>query len=209
MSLKAQTHHSTAEARALCQSVDAFAHLVDTLGAPPIWKREASFSTLIHIILEQQVSLASALAAFKKLNQLSSPITPEAFLNLDDVTLKAAYFSKQKIRYGRALATALLDHTLSLEALESLSDDDARAELTKIVGIGRWTADIYLMMALQRKNIWPKGDVALATAAKEVFKLESRPNQDDLESMAEAWQPHRSIAAKLLWHYYLSRNQKV
>ena len=188
----------------LTQKHPAFRSSYDAFGAPPDWSREQNFATLIHIILEQQVSLASALAAFNKLQEILNPITPEAFLRLSDDQLKGAYFSRQKIRYGRELAKAVVQGTLNLKGFENLSDDEARAELTKITGIGRWSADIYLMMALSREDIWPKGDVALASAAKDVFNLEVRPSQDELENMAERWSPYRSLAAKLLWHYYLS-----
>ena len=183
----------------------AFKNIYDSFGAPPDWRREANFATLIHIILEQQVSLASALAAFNKLKETLDPITPESFLNLSDEQLKKAYFSRQKMRYGRELAKSVVQGTLNLKGLESLNDRDARTELTKIIGIGRWTADIYLMMALGREDIWPKGDVALASAAKDVFNLGQRPGQVELETMAEAWKPYRSLSAKFLWHYYLSQ----
>lgn len=174
-------------------------------GEPPEWKREPGFATLLHIILEQQVSLASALRAFEKLNALIPELTPTTFLKLDDVALKKAGFSRQKTRYGRALAQSILDGELRLEFLPNLSDDEVRRELTKIVGIGAWTANIYLLMVLRRPDVWARGDLALAVAVQEIKHLPERPSQDELEIIAHSWQPHRSYAARLLWHYYLSR----
>ncbi|MCA9836209.1 MAG: DNA-3-methyladenine glycosylase 2 family protein [Trueperaceae bacterium] len=183
---------------------DYFAFVLEHYGEPPLWQRATGFATLLHIILEQQVSLASAKAAFKRLEQTIA-VEPAPFLMLDDAALKQIGFSRQKTRYGRILATALLEDELNLEGLELLNDAEARAELTKLKGIGRWTADIYLLMALGRPNIWPKGDIALASAYQYLRGLTEKPSQDDLESIAENWQPYRSLAAKLLWHYYLSR----
>ena len=176
-------------------------------GEPPLWKREPGFATLLHIILEQQVSLASALRTFEKLNALVPKLTPETFLALDDAALKDAGFSRQKARYGRALAKAILDGELRLESLPTLNDDEVRAELTKIVGIGAWTANIYLLMVLRRPDVWARGDLALAVAVQEIKDLPTRPSQDELEVIAQSWQPHRSYAARLLWHYYLSRSK--
>ncbi len=178
--------------------------IYDAFGAPPNWQREASFATLVHIILEQQVSLASAQAAFDKLSARISPVVPESFLVLDDAELKRIGFSRQKTRYCRILADALVTGQLDLEGLQTLSDNEARAELMKLTGIGVWTANIFLMMALERSDIWPKGDLALVVAYKRLKGLQARPSQNDLEGIAESWRPCRSLAAKLLWHYYLS-----
>jgi len=123
------------------------ARIVADYGPPPLWAREPGFPTLLRIILEQQVSLASAKAAFDRLLMVALPLTPERFLELDDATLKAAGFSRQKTRYGRELAAAVLSGSLDLDALDVLDDETVRAELVKVVGIGRWTADIYLLMA--------------------------------------------------------------
>lgn len=179
--------------------------ILELYGEPPPWRREGGFATLIHIILEQQVSLASALNAFTALNQLVDTLTPANFLTLSDEQLKTAGFSRQKTRYGRALAEAVLANKLDLAGLESLPDDAVRAELTKIVGIGSWTANIYLLMVLRRPDIFPAGDLALVVAVKEIKGLATRPSADKLTSIAKDWQPHRSYAARLLWHYYLSR----
>ncbi len=178
--------------------------IYNTIGAPPNWQREASFATLVHIILEQQVSLASAQAAFDKLATRISPVEPESFLVLDDAELKRIGFSWQKTRYCRILAEAIATRQLDLIGLKTLSDEEARAELIKLTGIGVWTANIFLMMALERSDIWPRGDLALLIAYQRLKGLQLRPSQDELEFVAESWKPFRSLAAKLLWHYYLS-----
>ena len=178
--------------------------VVKKFGPPPMWARESGFSTLLHIILEQQVSLASARAAHTKLLEIASPLTPALFLELEDATLKAVGFSRQKALYGRELARSIVEGLLDLDALSLMDDAAVRSELIKIKGIGRWTADIYLLMVLRRPDIWPAGDLALAVAAQKVKRLVSRPTQEDLDQMSNAWKPWRAVAARILWHYYLS-----
>jgi DNA-3-methyladenine glycosylase II len=184
------------------------ARIVADYGPPPLWAREPGFPTLLRIILEQQVSLASAQAAFERLLALATPLTPERFLELDDATLKAAGFSRQKTRYGRELAGAIRSGSLDLDALDALDDEAVRAALTKVVGIGRWTADIYLLMALCRPDAWPAGDLALATAARHALELAATPRTAELEAIGEAWRPWRAVAARVLWHFYLSGGTK-
>jgi len=169
-----------------------------------MWAREPGFPTLIHIILEQQVSLASARAAYDRLLAAASPLTPARFLELDDVALKRIGFSRQKTAYGRELAWAVLDGHLNLAELHTLDDGTVRSELIKVKGIGPWTADIYLLMALRRPDVWPSGDLALAAAAQRVKRLASRPKPDELDALGASWHPWRAVAARLLWHYYLS-----
>jgi DNA-3-methyladenine glycosylase II len=180
------------------------ARIVADFGPPPLWARPAGFPTLIHIILEQQVSLASARAAFERLCALAEPLTPQRFLDLDDVTLKAAGFSRQKTRYGREAARAILAGSLDLDSLDGLDDQAVRVELTRIVGIGRWTADIYLLMALGRPDVWPSGDLALAIAARNALALPAVPPPAELEAIGEAWRPWRAVVARILWQHYLS-----
>ena len=192
----------------LTKSDRDLAEVVELYGYPPTWYREPGFATLIRIILEQQVSYASAKAAYHRLQSALEKITPESFLTLDDAQLKAVGFSRQKTKYGRELAQALLDRTLDLVALEQSDDDLIRRELTKIKGIGDWTVDIYLMMALQRQDVFPSKDLAVAIAVKEIKHLPQRLKAEELESLAQAWQPYRAIATKILWHYYLNRKSK-
>ena len=176
------------------------------VGSPPLWRREPGFPTLVHIILEQQVSLASAKAAFDRLVQHVSVLVPQKFLGLDDATLKSIGFSRQKTAYCRNLARAILEGFLDLDALGARDERAIRSELLKIKGIGHWTIDIYLLMALGRTDIWPSGDLALAVSIQKVKKLASRPSQPEVSTIGEAWRPWRSVAAFLLWHYYLSKN---
>jgi len=188
----------------LAQNNACFDHVLRKHGVPPLWAREPGFATLIHIILEQQVSLASARAAFNKLQHALGEVTPAAFLTLDDAQLKSIGFSRQKTRYGRELAQAVLSGTLDLNALHALPDDAAHMQLTAVKGIGQWTTDIYLLMALRRPDVFPKGDLALLITAQRLFGLPARPTPLELETMAEAWRPHRATAARILWHFYLS-----
>ncbi len=185
------------------------AFIFQTYGTPPLWAREASFATLVQIILEQQVSLASAASAFNKLKKRLIEITPENVLELSDEELKACYFSRQKTVYVRELSKAILDGSLDLKALENLSDAEAKHELKKIKGIGDWTADIYLLMALLRADVMPKGDLALHVAYKKLKRLEHAPHADEFQQIAEAWKPFRAAAARLLWHFYLSADRKT
>ena len=178
--------------------------ILSNLGPPPMWRRDPGFRTLIRIILEQQVSLASAKAAFDRLRQALPILTPGQFLMLGDERLKQFGFSRQKTRYCRLLAEAITTRSLRLEGLEGMDDEKARAELLKITGIGRWTADIYLLMALRRPDVWPVGDLALAIAVQRVKRLGSRPSSSELEVLSHKWKPWRAVAARVFWHYYLS-----
>lgn len=180
------------------------AFIFQIYGAPPLWKREANFSTLVHIILEQQVSVASALSAFNKLKEKVGEVTPENVLKLSDAELKAAYFSRQKTAYARDLANAILEGRLNLQMLETLPDEAVKEELKKIKGIGEWTAGIYLLMALARADVMPRGDLALHVAWRRLKNLERNPAADEFLLIAERWQPLRAVAARLLWHFYLS-----
>jgi len=180
------------------------AKVIIDLGAPPLWAREPGFPTLLHIILEQQVSLASARAAFRRLIESAGELTPERFLEFTDGELRDIGFSNQKTSYGRELSKAILQGELDLGELSRLDDTSARTELMKIKGVGPWTADIYLLMALLRPDIWPLGDLALAKAVQAIKKLPSIPASEMLAVIAVGWKPWRAVAARVLWHYYLN-----
>ena len=177
----------------------------DRLGVPPLWAREPGFPTLVHIILEQQVSLASARAAFDKLCAEVNPLTPAGVLALDDETLKRVGFSRQKATYVRYLANAIMTGTLDVDALATLPDEAVRKQLIALKGIGPWSAEIYLLMALCRADAWPAGDLALQVAAQAIKGLPARPDPVMLHDIAESWRPWRAVAARLLWHHYLSK----
>jgi DNA-3-methyladenine glycosylase II len=168
-----------------------------------MWTRQPGFPTLIHIILEQQVSLASAKAAFDRLLATTPSLTPERFLELDNTTLRTIGFSRQKAECGHQIATAIQEGRLDLVALGTMDDATARAELIKLKGIGPWTAEVYLLIALRRPDVWPIGDLALAAAVQRIKGFARRPTKDELEEIGAAWRPWRAIAARTLWHYYL------
>ena len=175
-------------------------------GPPPHWQRAPGFPTLIQIILEQQVSLASARAVFDKLNALrgiNNRLTPKRFLQLDDATLKGCGFSRQKARYSRLLAEAVINRAIVLEDLEQQEDDEVRQQLCALKGIGPWTADVYLLMALDRPDLWPIGDIALQEGVRLIKGLDKRPVGEDMLNIAEPWRPYRSVAARMVWHHYL------
>ena len=181
------------------------AAIVGRYGTPPLWDREPGFATLLHIILEQQVSLASARAAFDRLRVAAAPLTPSTFLVLSDADLLKIGFSRQKARYGRALATAIDTGLLDVDGLADIDDAEVHRALQAIPGIGPWTSTIYLLMVLGRPDAWPVGDIALAESVREVKGLDHRPTAIELDELGEAWRPLRSVAARLLWHDYLGR----
>jgi DNA-3-methyladenine glycosylase II len=174
-------------------------------GYPPMWVRPATFQTLILFILEQQVSLASAYAAFKKLREKIGYVTPAKILSLTDEELRSCYFSRQKIVYARELAKAVQSRQLRLKRFSNAHEDEVRIELKKIKGIGDWTVDVYLMHALQRSDLFPLGDIALVNSLKETKKLHVGVTREDMLSIAESWRPYRTIASMILWHSYIQK----
>lgn len=189
--------------RAVSEVDPDLAGVARAYGVPPLWEREEGFATLVLTILEQQVSLASALAAFERLRAAASPVTPENFLRFDDARLRAFGFSRQKALYCRLLARAIIDGELDLRNLASVGDEEARAELMRLKGVGAWTAEVYLLRALLRPDAWPAGDLALQLAARQVKRLPARPTPAELDALAERWRPWRAVAARLLWLHYL------
>ncbi len=179
--------------------------IIRQYGYPPMWTRRGNFQTLIHIILEQQVSLASARAALNKLKERIGTITPKKLLALSDVELKTCYFSRQKTVYAKCLANAIVSRQIILKTFSDLDDAEIRRQLKTIQGIGDWTVDVYLLFALQRTDIFPLGDLAMVNALKEVKQLSKETNQEELLKSAERWRPYRSIATMLLWHYYIQK----
>lgn len=192
----------------LCDGVaegDAdLAAIIRAHGYPPMWGRPNTFETLVHVILEQQVSLASALAALNKLKSTIGEVTPEAALVLSDEEWKACYFSRQKMEYVRYLAAELMSGELDLGSLESLSDEAVRERLTALKGIGNWTVDVYLIFVLRRADVFPMGDLAAVNALKRVKGFARETHRDALLPVVERWRPYRTIATMLLWHFYLS-----
>lgn len=182
--------------------------VMSRFGNPPIWRRPRGFGTLVLLILEQQVSLASAKAAHDRLAAVATELAPERLLALGDEQFRGAGVSRQKTRYIRHLSECVLDRTVRLDRLGRLDDEAVRAELMQVKGIGFWTADVYLMMGLMRPDVWPVGDIALQAAAHDIKGLDARPSPDALAEIGEAWRPWRSVAARLLWHHYLNTVRK-
>jgi DNA-3-methyladenine glycosylase II len=191
-------------ARSLAEHDAALAAIVERHGIPEFWARPPGFATLLLLILEQQVSLASAKAAYDRVDARVGGITPETLLELSDAELRADGFSRQKTRYARALATAVVAGALELEDVALLDDDGVRTALVALPGIGPWTAEVYLLSALRRPDTWPVGDIALQEAVRRTLGLERRPSPEELDEIGERWRPHRATAARLLWHRYLS-----
>ena len=183
------------------------AGILATYGDPPLWRRATGFPTLVHIILEQQVSLKSAQSMLTRLEAAVQPFEPVRFLELGDAHLRSLGVTRQKSAYLLDLSSSIVNGALSFAKLARMSDDEARVVLTRVKGIGLWSADVYLLMAMRRADIWPAGDLALAVAMKELMKLPLRPSPDDLEQIAERWRPHRAVAARMLWHYYLGQKK--
>lgn len=183
--------------------------IIHRYGYPPFWDRTASFETLVYIILEQQVSLSSARAAFLKLKEKIPDIIPESLLKLSDEEMRACYFSRQKTIYARHLAQSILSNQLNLCSFVNLQNDEIRTALTQVKGIGNWTVDIYLMMVMHRTNLFPMGDIALIRSIKETKALHPGITKEEIEGMVASWQPYQTITAYLLWHAYLSKRKKV
>ncbi|HEY8185023.1 MAG TPA: hypothetical protein VIF64_03080 [Pyrinomonadaceae bacterium] len=195
-------------AKALAERDRDLASILDNLGPPPLWARRPGFATLVKIILEQQVSLSSAASMFSRLKKNVVPFQPARMLELGETHLKSQGLTRQKTAYCLHLAQSLTDRRLRLAQIARMSDVDAKAALLELKGIGPWSADIYLLMALGRPDIWPTNDLALAVAVTELRQLRKRPNSNQLAEMAQAWRPYRSVAARMLWQYYLAKRSK-
>lgn len=189
---------------ALTARDQALAGIVARHGAPPLWARPPGFETLVAIVLEQQVSLASGAAALERLRRAAGALTPEAVVGLGEDGARAAGLTRQKARYVVELGAAALDGRLDPDAITSAPDDEARAHLVGLLGIGGWTADIYLLMALGRPDVWPDGDLALAGAMRRALELPAVPDAAAQRAIAERWAPWRAVAARILWHAYLA-----
>ena len=172
-----------------------------------MWGRRPGFTTLLRIILEQQVSLISARAMYERLRANIDPFDTVTFIERGELYLRSLGMTRQKAHYAVQVAQAFTNG--DLKSISKLNDEEAHATLTRIKGVGPWTANIYLLMALRRPDIWPDGDIALATAAMKVWKMKQRPSFAELGRRAEAWRPYRSVAARMLWQYYLAKQNRL
>jgi DNA-3-methyladenine glycosylase II len=186
-----------------------FRAILDRAGAPRFRRRRNGFATLLHIILEQQVSIDAAAAMHRRLSGICRPLAPEPFLALDDAILRSCGFSRQKMDYARRLAQAVESGALDFTQLDAAPDDAALAELVALKGIGRWSAEIYLIFALGRADIWPAADLGLQLGIMECLELDSRPGERALREIGEQWQPWRSVAACLFWQSYLHARRRA
>ncbi|MBM9579000.1 DNA-3-methyladenine glycosylase 2 family protein [Leptospira sp. 201903070] len=177
-------------------------------GYPPFWSRRPNFETLIHIIIEQQVSLASAKAALDKLKKRIGKVTAKKILTLSDSEFKECYFSRQKTVYARELAQAVVSKKIILSELKDLPDERIRVRLTAVKGIGNWTVDVFLLMSLHRSNIFPIGDLALIQSLKKVKRLPAQTSREKILKLGKKWEPYRSIATMLFWHSYLEEKKR-
>jgi DNA-3-methyladenine glycosylase II len=190
--------------RALARAEPRFAHIVKRHGPPPLWPREPGFETLVLLMLEQQVSLAQARAMYARIASATGAVTPANVARLGETGLRALGVTRQKSAFLAALAVQLEGKTLDLDAIATLSDVDADAALDALHGVGPWTAQCYLLFALRRSDVFPAADLALMEAVRQLWKLRTRPSPEALARRARAWRPHRAVAARLLWHHYLS-----
>lgn len=174
----------------------------EACGLPPVRRHERGFAGLIRIMAAQQVSAQAAQAIIGRLDATLRPVTAAGFLALDDEAQKRIGLSRPKQRYGRALAEDILSGKFDPEAIAAMEDEAAATALMQAKGIGRWTAEVYLLFALQRSDIWPAGDLAVQVAAQKLKKLPERPVGEAMISLAEGWRPYRSAAARFLWHLY-------
>jgi DNA-3-methyladenine glycosylase II len=192
-------------ARQLARRDKDLAEVLKRLGPPPLWARRPDFSTLVKIILEQQVSLASAATLFTRLKKNTTPFRPARLIELGESHLKSLGLTRQKTAYCLHLAESLSDKRLRLSQLSRMSDAEVKAALMEIKGLGTWSADVYLLMVLRRPDVFPASDLALVSAVTTLKQLSVRPSTNQLLEMAEAWRPYRSVAARMLWQYYLAR----
>ena len=191
--------HGLAALRSQDPALDA---AVQEAGAPVFELRPEGFETLARAIVAQQVSAASARAIFGRLCEAVQPLTPERILELGPDVVRGCGFSRPKVGYTMALAEHILDGRLPLELLPAMPDDDVVKALTAVPGIGVWSAEVYMIFAMGRPDIWPAGDLALQTAQQRLGRLDKRPPPKASRELAKVWAPWRSAAAVTLWHYY-------
>jgi DNA-3-methyladenine glycosylase II len=183
------------------------AGVVRRWGPPPMWSLRPGFATLVRIILGQQVSQASANAVYDRLRAGLGRVTALRLAGVSPGALQNCGVTRQKADYLHNAARLVVSGELDLRSIAYLSDSAARQRLLDLRGVGPWSADVYLLMAAGRPDIWPDGDLALAEAAKQVKQLRARPTPDRLRRLAATWRPWRSVAARILWHHYLSERR--
>ena len=189
----------------LCAQDSLMNSLVEEFGPPPLWQRTQSLETLIHVVLEQKVSLASAKAVMLRVKKLAPSLSPMEFLAVPESALRDAGVSERKVSYCRSIAEAMVSGELDLKALRRCSNDEVMQSLIRIRGIGPWTAGVYLLMAMRRSDAWASGDRALVVSYAQCTGAKDIPSYPELDDIAKRWAPYRGVAARVLWHAYLSR----
>ncbi len=176
---------------------------IEQVGYPKARVRDHSFTTLLNVIVGQQLSTKAAATIAKRVHALmDDKVSPKAIMNVDDAALRGAGLSRQKVVYTRSLAEAVTSKALDLSALPHMPDGDAVAAITQVKGLGRWSAEIYLMFAVGRTNLWPVDDLAVRHGIAAIIGGEQRPNAKTVEKWGKRWHPYRSTVALLSWHYY-------
>lgn len=200
--------YSRLDADTLVLALDALVHDpaiargLAAAGRPALRQRPPGFPTLLRIVLGQQLSVASAAAIWARLEAMVDPLTPERLLALAPEGHRAIGLSRQKSAFALAIAAAVAEGRLDLDRVAALEDEAAVDALTAVRGIGRWTAEIYLLFALGRPDVWPAGDLALAEAGRRLLDLPARPDPKTFRELGARWAPWRGAVAHLLWHYY-------
>jgi len=190
-------------ARAHLAAIDPALAVIEAVTPEFPWRAAVpGFAGLLRLIVYQQVSLASAAAIWSRVEAGLGEVSPAKVLALEDVDLQGMGLSRPKVRYARAIAEAHVSGLCDLNALRHMSDDEASAALMAVKGIGRWTAETYLMFCEGRLDVFPAGDVALQEAMRWTDRAEIRPNEKQAYARAEAWKPYRAVAAHLLWRCY-------
>ena len=195
--------------RLLADEDPSLAQALATHGVPPFWERPPGFACLTLLILEQQVSLESGAAMYRRLSQVTGAVTPDSVARVGVGGLRSLGVTRQKAGYLTELATSVLDGSFDLQALDNMTAEEARASLLGQKGIGPWTADAYLLSALGHIDIFPVGDRALQVGTAELAGMDQPPTPDELEKLSEPWKPVRAAAARLIWHAYLKTRSRA
>jgi len=180
--------------------------IIDNYGNPIVQKREEGFASMCHIILEQQVSIASAQACYTKIENYLGVITPQTIINSSDAELKSCGVSRQKIIYLKDLANKVLINEIDFQSFSTKSETQIRNELLTIKGVGNWSIEVYLMFCLQSPDIIPLGDIAIKNTLKELYNCQTH---EEMLSLSDSWKPFRTLASYTIWHYYLIKRNKI
>jgi DNA-3-methyladenine glycosylase II len=190
----------------LSQKDEVLKTIIADFGLPIIQKREEGFASMCHIILEQQVSIASAKAAYEKLVNLVGKVDPFNISNATDQDLRTCGISRQKTIYLKDLAQRVINKELSFSSLPMKTEQQIRKELIQIKGVGNWSIDVYLMFCMQSQDIIPLGDIAIKNTLMELYNCQS---EEEMLVISSNWKPFRTLASFIIWHYYLKKRGKI